>query len=372
MAVFSLEDLQASVEVMVFPKTMQRATATSSPTTPSSCVKGRVDSRDDQPKLIAMEIERVRADHRRRAAAAHQAVARRASPSTLLGRPQGPAARAPRRVAGVPPPRRAPGAAPARRVHRRRRRPASWPSSACCSGPTRDRGLNAALTRGSRSLEQVVRDLSSGSRVAPERRIYWTRGLRTTSDPGAGSSMAIEVETKDCTALGDAELAEMADLCADGPSRLRGRDCCRSRPRRGCWSPRPARATRSRASRSARSSASAARPCVLIGLASVKRTVQARHRAAGDHARPAPPGRAGLPRRGRPRRHPLHQRRRLRGLQDPQRHRAPARPQGHRRGAGLGPAPGQALRRRDRRLRRPHLHRQGRRQPPRWCSTTRA
>ncbi len=31
--------------------------------------------------------------------------------------------------------------------------------------------------------------------------------------------MTIEVETKDCTALGDAELAEMADLCADGPSR---------------------------------------------------------------------------------------------------------------------------------------------------------
>lgn len=31
--------------------------------------------------------------------------------------------------------------------------------------------------------------------------------------------MTIAVETKDCTALGDAELAEMADLCADGPSR---------------------------------------------------------------------------------------------------------------------------------------------------------
>jgi hypothetical protein len=29
--------------------------------------------------------------------------------------------------------------------------------------------------------------------------------------------MSIQVETKDCTALGDAELAEMADLCADGP-----------------------------------------------------------------------------------------------------------------------------------------------------------
>lgn len=31
--------------------------------------------------------------------------------------------------------------------------------------------------------------------------------------------MAIDVETKDCTALGDAELAEMADLCAEGPVR---------------------------------------------------------------------------------------------------------------------------------------------------------
>ncbi|MBI2709501.1 MAG: hypothetical protein HYX34_07375 [Actinobacteria bacterium] len=31
--------------------------------------------------------------------------------------------------------------------------------------------------------------------------------------------MAIEVDTKDCTALSDAELAEMADLCADGPFR---------------------------------------------------------------------------------------------------------------------------------------------------------
>jgi len=31
--------------------------------------------------------------------------------------------------------------------------------------------------------------------------------------------MAIEVDTKDCTALADTELAEMADLCAEGPSR---------------------------------------------------------------------------------------------------------------------------------------------------------
>ena len=30
--------------------------------------------------------------------------------------------------------------------------------------------------------------------------------------------MAIEVETKDCTSLGDADLAEMADLCAESPN----------------------------------------------------------------------------------------------------------------------------------------------------------
>ena len=32
------------------------------------------------------------------------------------------------------------------------------------------------------------------------------------------SLMATEVETKDCTALSDAELGEMADICADGPA----------------------------------------------------------------------------------------------------------------------------------------------------------
>jgi hypothetical protein len=31
--------------------------------------------------------------------------------------------------------------------------------------------------------------------------------------------MSIELDTKDCTALSDAELAEMADLCAEGPLR---------------------------------------------------------------------------------------------------------------------------------------------------------
>jgi hypothetical protein len=31
--------------------------------------------------------------------------------------------------------------------------------------------------------------------------------------------MAIDVETKDCTALSDAELSELGDICADGPAR---------------------------------------------------------------------------------------------------------------------------------------------------------
>ena len=35
---------------------------------------------------------------------------------------------------------------------------------------------------------------------------------------GRCRTMAIEVETKDCTMLGDAEIEEMADLCAEGPN----------------------------------------------------------------------------------------------------------------------------------------------------------
>jgi DNA polymerase-3 subunit alpha len=57
MGVFTLEDLQRSIEVMVFPKTM----ATYGHVLEDDAVvvlKGRVDTRDDQPKLMAMEIER--------------------------------------------------------------------------------------------------------------------------------------------------------------------------------------------------------------------------------------------------------------------------------------------------------------------------
>ena len=48
---------------------------------------------------------------------------------------------------------------------------------------------------------------------AAERLSGWTMGVRYLF--GGSKSMAINVETKDCTALSDAELTEMADLCAD-------------------------------------------------------------------------------------------------------------------------------------------------------------
>src|SRR5690606_18779416 len=57
MAVFVLEDLQSSCEVMVFPRTM----ADHGHVLDDDAVvvmKARVDKREDQPKLIAMEIER--------------------------------------------------------------------------------------------------------------------------------------------------------------------------------------------------------------------------------------------------------------------------------------------------------------------------
>ncbi len=56
MAVFTLEDLQSSCEVMVFPKTM---TEHGHKLTDDIvvCVKGRVDKREEAPKLVAMEID---------------------------------------------------------------------------------------------------------------------------------------------------------------------------------------------------------------------------------------------------------------------------------------------------------------------------
>jgi DNA polymerase-3 subunit alpha len=56
MAVFQLEDLQTSVEVMVFPKSMTEH-GHKLEDDAVVIVKARVDAREDQPKLVAMEVE---------------------------------------------------------------------------------------------------------------------------------------------------------------------------------------------------------------------------------------------------------------------------------------------------------------------------
>jgi DNA polymerase-3 subunit alpha len=57
MATFVLEDLSASIEVMVFPRTMTDHGRTLEDDA-IVCVRGRLDARDDVPKLVAMEITR--------------------------------------------------------------------------------------------------------------------------------------------------------------------------------------------------------------------------------------------------------------------------------------------------------------------------
>ena len=83
--------------------------------------------------------------------------------------------------------------------------------------------------------------------------------------------MAIEVDTKDCTALGDGELGEMADICADGPA---GIDVGLLSKQREDW----VLITQARENGKllGYSFCTLERiggtPCVLIGLASVKRS----------------------------------------------------------------------------------------------------
>jgi DNA polymerase-3 subunit alpha len=55
MATFSLEDLEASIEVWVFPKTYEEIGHLLADDQVVS-VRGRIDTRDDRPKLVAMEV----------------------------------------------------------------------------------------------------------------------------------------------------------------------------------------------------------------------------------------------------------------------------------------------------------------------------
>jgi DNA polymerase-3 subunit alpha len=57
MATFHLEDLQSSVETWVFPRVMQEYGMLLEDDA-IVCVKARLDTRDDQPKLTALEVKR--------------------------------------------------------------------------------------------------------------------------------------------------------------------------------------------------------------------------------------------------------------------------------------------------------------------------
>lgn len=85
--------------------------------------------------------------------------------------------------------------------------------------------------------------------------------------------MAIEVDTKDCTALSDAEVEEMADICADGPARY---DVGLLSKQREEW----VLITRARNNGVLQGFSFSTleriggTPCVLLGLASIKRTAK--------------------------------------------------------------------------------------------------
>ncbi len=57
MAVFTLEDLQSAVEVMVFPRTMLEYGALLADDA-VVCVKGRLDLREEPPKIVCLEVKR--------------------------------------------------------------------------------------------------------------------------------------------------------------------------------------------------------------------------------------------------------------------------------------------------------------------------
>jgi DNA polymerase-3 subunit alpha len=62
MAVFVLEDLEAAIEVMVFPKTMLEHGSKLADDRVVA-IKGRLDTRDDLAKIVAMDITPIEVTH---------------------------------------------------------------------------------------------------------------------------------------------------------------------------------------------------------------------------------------------------------------------------------------------------------------------
>ena len=239
MAVFALEDLQTSVEVMVFPKSMTdhgHKLADDAVVT----VRARVDAREDQPKLIAMEIEPFEPMSgeafplRVKVAAAALSEGLIEDLKRLLGEH--------------------PGDSPVL-LHlgeqKVLRLPEAWTVDVAPGllaelrvllGPDRDPGLNGTLTRGSCCLSRLF----AVCQAAPElRRSAASTGLEG-SEPRVIRGLASECRSRSRprTALRWGTPSSRSSLiCArKGPSRTRS-GCCRSRRRRGCSSPRCARTT---------------------------------------------------------------------------------------------------------------------------------
>src|SRR4051794_18615217 len=61
-------------------------------------------------------------------------------------------------------------------------------------------------------------DLPPPGEIAEPRRLESSPVQRLHGTTGARRGMTMEVETKDCTALSDAELGEMADMCSGTPA----------------------------------------------------------------------------------------------------------------------------------------------------------
>ncbi len=386
MATFVLEDLNASIEVFVFPKSMADYGALLDDDA-IVVLKGRVDLRDDRLKLVCMEVQRpswpwtgtptcgspcrsTRLTDRtgRRAEAPAVASIPGDSPVFLhvgekvLRLPSefnvdsrrglvgelrvllGPNAIRTLTAAGR---RRspAPDAGPNRRDG-----PPQSPRFGTVGGRIRQAAPNPVKSslrllawRPTQPVQPMGPDGSGGIHGRPGPAVHTAGRPRSTE-----RHMSIQVETKDCTSISDAELAEMADLCAEREPRF---DIGFLSKQREEW----VLVTRAREGSKLRGYSFSTleriggTPSLLIGLATVDRTSRADtvlRAMMGDKYRRAllafPDedvlvGTRLLAAEGF---------RAFAGLTDV----VPGPgPQGHRRGAGLGPPAGQAVR-----GRRPH------------------
>ena len=406
MATFVLEDLNASIEVFVFPKSMADYGALLDDDA-IVVLKGRVDLRDDRLKLVCMEVQRpeLAADGNsdlRISLPVNSLTDRTVEDlKRLLIEHPGDAAvflHVGEKVLRLPPEFNV----DSRRGLVGELRVLLGPNAiqtctAADAGRRCDRGRQALRETGARARGSGPGGARFGPRRTPDttgasksRKISFTApGVEShTTRPGpsgpavwcprqngAGGArrretrsterpMSIQVETKDCTSISDAELAEMADLCAEREPRF---DIGFLSKQREEWVlvTRAREGTKLRGYSFSTLERIGGTPSLLIGLATVDRTSRADtvlRGMMGDKYRRAllafPDedvlvGTRLLGGRGLP------------GLRRADRRGARPRPQGHRRGAGLGTPAGQALRSR-RPDRRPHLRGGRRRRRGRW------